>query len=451
MTIVDLNRTIQLCHGVGWMTDNHLKNAGSQSGWTPSNIYTLILLTLIYAINTVDRNLLGLLIPLIKGDLNLSDTTIGLLSGFAFAAFYATAALPIASLADRWNRRNIIAAGLAFWSVMTLCHGLVRNAWQLALTRFLLGAGEASSVAPSNSIIADLFNSEQRPAALGFLAASTSIGVLIAFPVLGFVSEEYGWRVSFIAAGAPGIALALILFLTVREPKRIADASHSGSTSPVALGEALTRLASKPAYVFAVAAGTLISLNMAVMHTWVPTFLSRVHDLSQTEIGSFIGVLRGGGGIIGGLGGGWLATYLGRKDPRWRYRVPAFAMLLIAPAQLLLIFGGDSLWKVGLALETLLVMAQIGPLFALLLASSDERTRAVAIATFLFVSNIIGQGGGPVISGLVSDVLTPAYGNEAIRYAMLISVVVALVAGLFTLIAGKLLKAPPPPVFHLQR
>ena len=285
-----------------------------KSGWTVRSAYTVALLTLIYAFNTADRNLFGLLVPLIQEDMHLSDTAIGLLSGLAFALFYATAALPIASLADRWNRRNIISMGLAFWSLMTAMHGLVSNVIQLAATRFLLGAGEATSVAPSNSIIADLFSPAQRPLALGFLSMATSIGILVAFPVLGWVSEDYGWRTAFVAAGIPGLILALLFFLTVREPERQSAPGEGKVGDPVPLLEALRYLAGSRAFIFGVAAGTLVSMNMAITHTWVPTFISRVHNLDQSEIGTLMGFLRGPGGIIGGLLGGWLTTKLGERE-----------------------------------------------------------------------------------------------------------------------------------------
>jgi len=422
-------------------TDNRDVNRSilPAEGWTVRNAYALAMLTLIYALNTVDRNMFGLMAPLIKADLDFTDAQIGLLSGFAFAAFYAVVAIPIASLADRWNRRNIIAIGLAFWSFMTFCHGLVRTGWELALTRFLLGAGEASSVAPSNSIIGDLFSPAKRPFALGFLAASTSIGVLLAFPAIGWVSQEYGWRAAFMAMGVPGMGLALLFWLTVAEPTRV---TVSGQASdPVPLLVALRRLTTSPAFMLAVTSGTFISFDLSVTLTWTPTFLSRVHALSPAEIGQLIGLLRGAGGIVGGIGGGLVATMLGRFDPRWLYRVPAIAMLLVAPAELLLLFGGEGFWQIGLALDTLLLMAQIGPLFAILIAAADMRTRAVGIAFFLLITNMIGQSGGAFVSGGLSDMLTPSLGNGAIRYAMLAGTMAALVAGLFCFAAGRRIEA----------
>lgn len=408
------------------------------SGWSVRSAYTVALLTLIYAFNTADRNLFGLLVPLIQEDMHLSDTVIGLLSGLAFAVFYATAALPIASLADRWNRRNIISIGLAFWSVMTAMHGLVNNAIQLAITRFLLGAGEATSVAPSNSIIADLFSPAQRPLALGFLSMATSIGILVAFPILGWVSEDFGWRAAFVAAGIPGVLLAMLFFLTVREPERRAAPGEGTVGEPVPLLKALRYLVGSRAFVFGVAAGTFVSMNMAVTHTWVPAFISRVHELDQSEIGTLMGFLRGPGGIIGGLLGGWLTSRLGERNERWLYGVPAIAMLLIVPAQMLLLFGESAWsWQLGLGLETLLVISTIGPLFALLLSASQPRTRSVAIALFLFVSNLVGQGSGPLISGMISDALVPSLGAESIRFGMLVAVVAALLASVCCFASGR--------------
>lgn len=422
----------------------HGANGDSQAhdgiGWTPANIYVLGILTVVYAINMVDRQIIGLMIPLIKSDLRLSDTVLGLISGFAFALFYAIAAMPFASLADRWSRRNIIAFGLAAWSIVMALHGAARSAVQLAIARLLLGVGEATATPASNSIIADLFRPSQRAFALGFQSAAASIGVLIAYPAIGYVSGAYGWRAGFAAAGVPGIFVAVLFYLTVREPRRgQSDEAQSdeGPTEALPLRVALRRLFATPGFLPIILTGGFAGFSMAIMLTWAPTFLSRVHGLTQAEIGTSLGLLRGTGGVAGALIGGWLATWLGRKDWRWRYRIPALSMLLVAPAQLLLLFGSDGAWQFGLALETVLVMAQFGPMFALLLAASDSRTRAVATACFIVLVNILGQGGGPLIAGGVSDFLAPSLGQEAIRYALLTAVAGTLLAGTFCYLGGK--------------
>ena len=152
--------------------------------------------------------------------MHVSDTALGLVSGLAFVVFYSLLGLPIAWLADRWSRRNIIAIGFAFWSVMTALTGLVANIWQLATTRFLMGAGEACGLAPSNSMVADLFRRPSRPLALAILGAANSFAFIAFFPIVGWIGERHGWRQMFVAAGIPGILLALVFFLTVKEPAR---------------------------------------------------------------------------------------------------------------------------------------------------------------------------------------------------------------------------------------
>jgi predicted MFS family arabinose efflux permease len=391
------------------------------------------MLTLIYAFNSVDRSLFGLMVPLIKADLQLSDTMIGALAGAMFSIFYASAAIPIAALADRYSRRNIIAIGLAVWSLATLCHGFARNVGQLAFTRFLLGAGEASSIAPSNSMVADLFSPAHRPLAMGILASSASLGIMIAFPILGHLAQSHGWRAAFVAAGVPGVLIAALFFLTVREPPRIGVPSGS-EAAVVPLRLALGALFRTPAYVWTVAAGVLMGFDLAVTFTWAPSMLERVHGLSPAETGSAVGLLRGIGGVAGAIAVGWLA---GANDRRWRYWAPALAMFLTVPAQLLLLFGDDPMWRVGLFAETFLIIGQGGQLFALLIVASDPRTRAVAVATFLFVSNLVGQTTGPILPGLISEGLRPAFGAGSIRYAMLVGPLAALAASGCCIAAGR--------------
>ena len=180
--------------------------------------------------NYLDRSILGLALPMIKAEMQASDTALGLVSGLAFVLFYAILGVPIAWAADRWNRRNIIAAGLAFWSLMTALTGFVANIWQLALARFLMGAGEACCMPPSNSIISDLFRKARRPLALAIFGTANSIAFIALFPIAGWIADHHGWRTMFVAAGAPGLVLALLFYLTVREPVRGASDERAGAS-----------------------------------------------------------------------------------------------------------------------------------------------------------------------------------------------------------------------------
>jgi MFS family permease len=191
-----------------------------EKDWTARAVFSLGFLTLISTFNYLDRSLLGLALPAIKLEMQVSDTVLGLVSGLAFVLFYSIMGIPIAWAADRWNRRNIIGIGFAFWSLMTLVTGWVSNIWQLTVARFLMGAGEACGIAPSNSIISDLFRSERRTLAFAIFTTAVSISSIGFFPVLGWVGQAYGWRQMFVVAGLPGLVLAGLFVFTVKEPQR---------------------------------------------------------------------------------------------------------------------------------------------------------------------------------------------------------------------------------------
>src|SRR6187397_2560634 len=182
--------------------------------------YVLALLTVIYVLNFLDRTIFNVLIEPIKKEFALSDTTMGLLAGFGFVLFYSLLGIPIARIADRFNRRNIVAVALAFWSAMTVFCGMAQSVTTLALARIGVGIGESGGTPASQSIIADLFSKNERPRALGIYAIGTYLGVFLGYFIGGYVNQHYGWRMAFYVAGLPGIALAAVLWLTMSEPKR---------------------------------------------------------------------------------------------------------------------------------------------------------------------------------------------------------------------------------------
>src|SRR4051812_42219158 len=190
-------------------------------GWNGRSRYVVVILTVIYALNFVDRQILALMLPQIKRELQLSDSQLGLISGIAFVLFYSILGLPIARLADRSSRQRILAIGLTFWTLMTAATGLVRNAWQLALTRFLMGAGEAAGLAPTHSMVADIFSPPRRPFALAIVTAGNSLSALVFFPAVGWIGQQYGWRAVFYVSGIFGLVVAVIFYLTVPEPLRV--------------------------------------------------------------------------------------------------------------------------------------------------------------------------------------------------------------------------------------
>jgi MFS family permease len=358
-------------------------------------------------------------------------------SGFAFLLFYSLLAIPIGWVADRSNRRNIVAFGFAFWSLMTLLTGWVANIWQLALARFLMGAGEACGLPPSNSMISDLFRKERRPLALSLYGTANSIALIAFYPVLGWIGQRYGWQAMVQAAGAGGLLLAVAFFVTVREPARtgrVPELEPASESLLAGLGQ-LLRLRS---YLALVATAMLMGLNVFAASIWIPTFLQRVHGLSLAEVASTIGPIRGVFGIAGVLLGGFAIDRLIRRNGRWRITIPAMACLLLGPVEVVFLLAEPSwLWLAAYAASAFLTLVHQGPVFALVLEVVPARLRAVAIATLLLCSALLGQAVGPLLVGMANDALAPALGPEAIRYSLLIIAVTAMLAGVAILLAGK--------------
>ena len=204
--------------------------------------YALVVLTLVYTFNFIDRQLLSILQESIKVDLSLSDSQLGLLTGFAFAMFYVTAGIPIARFADRSNRRNIVAVSVGLWSAMTAVSGLVQNYGQLLAARIGVGVGEAGGSPPSHSIVSDIFPPEKRASALAFYSTGVNLGILFGFLFGGWLNEFFGWRVAFMVVGIPGVLLAILVRTTVREPIRGLMENRTASETQVPFKEVITLL-----------------------------------------------------------------------------------------------------------------------------------------------------------------------------------------------------------------
>lgn len=420
--------------------------ATARGDWSFPAAYSLGFLTLISAFNYFDRSLLGLAMPQIKAEMQVSDTVMGLVSGLAFVLFYSIMCVPIAWAADRWNRRNIIAAGLAFWSLMTLATGWVTNIWQLALARFLMGAGEACGVAPSNAMTADLFRPERRPLAYSIFATATAISSILFFPIAGWVGQTHGWRQMFVAAGIPGICLAGVFLLTVREPRRgasdrnkaVSATTQTDDEKAMPFWQSVRFLLGLRAYLALLVGAAFMGLNIFASSVWIPTFLTRVHHLSLAEIAVTVGPIRGLCGLAGVLLGGMLVDRLGRRAPHWRMSIPAAACLCLGPVEALFALSdAQPIWLGAFAASAFLLLIHQGPVFAGIMAIAPVRSRAVATALLLFCSAMFGQAMGPLLVGVMNDLLEPSFGTQGIRYSMLIIAATAVLAGLSFLLAGR--------------
>lgn len=386
-------------------------------------LVTLFMLSIIFALNNADRSLFALLLPEIRRDISMSDVMVGLLTGPAFAMIYSVSAIPIAWVSDRTSaRRHIIVAGLACWSVVTLATGFATRIVHLALTRVFLGIGEATNLSPSSAMIADLFEPRVRAAAFAIVSASSSAGILIAFPLLGSLAQTHGWRMAFWLMGVVGVVAAAAAWLLVRDPAHARRAAPADDKATASFREALRFAARSRRFQLMIFVGLMISTAYSAMTAWTPTFLLRIHHATLQQTGAYLGLFRGAFGVVAALAGGGLVTWLDRFDGRWLAWAPGVLCLLIVPADLLLLLSsGEIAWKVGLALDTLFLTAAIPCTFAILMAVADPRMRATGSSLYFLGFNLIGQSLGPVAIGALNEGLHTAFGDAAIRYSLLLA------------------------------
>jgi predicted MFS family arabinose efflux permease len=382
--------------------------------------YALVLLTIVYAFNFIDRQLLAILQESIKADLGLSDGQLGLLAGFAFAMFYATAGIPIARFADRSNRRNIVAVSIFAWSFMTAISGYAQNFTQLLLARIGVGVGEAGGSPPSHSIISDIFPPHRRASALGFYSTGVNIGILFGFLLGGWLNEYFGWRTAFLVVGAPGILLAIIVRLTLAEPIRGLSENRvvSGDAPPFMLVlKTLWQRNSFRHMAFAAALNAFAGYSAA---SWNASFFIRTHEMSTGELGTWLALISGLCGAIGVFLGGMLADALAPRDKRWYMWVPALAGLISVPFVALTYFLSNPYMALGFAvIPGLLHNVYLGSTIATTHALVGLRMRALSSAILFLILNMIGMGLGPTLIGLSSDALQEEFGNASLRQSML--------------------------------
>lgn len=399
-------------------------------------VYVLVLLCLINAFSYLDRNMIGLVLPQMTAELELSDTISGLVTGLPFALCYAALAIPAAWIADNHNRRNLLAAALSLWSLVTLVTGTVANGWQLALARLGLGAGEAAGHPTTSSLVADLFPIQQRTAAFAAISASAYIGPLVGFPLIGWILAEHGWRSAYVVMGAGGLVLALIFALTVREPRR----GFSKAQEPSQLGflEGLRRLWAIPSYRFVVLAGGFNAINQGAHLTWGATFLDRIHDLGPQDVGFYFGTMRGAAGLVGAFLAATVMTALVKRDLAWQIHAPIVIAVLPFLGDALFLFGRPEwAWQVGLAFSALTTAMAIAISYTLYVNVVQPNLRAQAAAFYFLVASLMGFILGPFTVGALSDAFSATMGVEAISWAMLIASSATVIAAVLLFVARR--------------
>jgi predicted MFS family arabinose efflux permease len=398
--------------------------------------YVLLMLTLCYVVNVVDRSqVLAASVQAIKAEFGASDFQMGLLSGLPFALFYSLMGIPIAAWADRSSRRNVLVLAVATWSGMTALFGTAVNFTMLFLTRIGTAIGEAGGSPPSHSLISDYFPKARRGTAFAIYALAVPVG-----------TQNLGWRNTFIAIGLPGIVLALIVFLTVKEPARGmsdgAAAKGAGEKAPGML-EVLRFLWLRPSFRHLSLACALHSVVWYASGAFNNAFLQRSHGMNVAEAGYWISILAAIAGV-GTFLGGYLSDRLSSRlnDRRWYMWVPGVATLICVPFQFLA-YLSPSLAVVLPSFVGLMLMAAVffGPSFAMTQALATLRMRSVATSVLLFIQTLIGNGLGPSVTGLISDWLVPSFETDSLRYALVIIGIVNFWAALHYMVGARSLKS----------
>jgi MFS family permease len=410
-------------------------STGHSSGGPGGRV--LLILLLAYIFNFIDRQIIGVLAVPIKTELMLSDKQLGLMGGIAFALFYSGLAIPIAWLADRKSRVNIIAGSVALWSAFTALCGLAQNFWHLFLARMGVGIGEAGGVAPSYALISDFYPKEKRGRALAFFSLGIPIGSALGVFFGGWIASHLDWRSAFLIVGLAGLPAALLVKLFVPEPVRGGFDEGPSEAAPPFLTVAAT-LGRSPSFwllSFGAASGSILGYGLIF---WLPSFFARSFHLDLAEVGWFYGSIVLVGGVAGTWLGGWFGDKVGPKSPAFYALIPAICFLIAAPIFALGLFApsleiGWALFAVG----QMLALAWLGPVIAAVQHIVPPNMRATTSASFLFINNLIGIGFGIFFLGFMSDTMTPLYGDDALKYSILYGLVFYLLSALFYLVASR--------------
>jgi len=393
---------------------------------------TLWILLIVYIFNFIDRQIVNILAEPIAKDLHLSDTQIGLMTGIAFALFYTVLGLPIARYADKpgTNRPRLIAAALAIWSGMTALCGLANSFTHLLLARVGVGVGEAGCTPAAHSLISDLVPKERRASALGFYALGIPVGTVLGMIIGGLLVDALGWRHAFMIVGLPGLAMALVVLLVLKDPRH--------SVAPVApvmrmdTGAALQAIFGSKAMVLLLAAASFAAFLSYGKATWATIFFQRTYGLSPGEVGLYFGIVNGAGGILGTWMSGKIADRFGHTNRKHVLTAAAWGMLLVAPTAILGYSMAD--WRAALFLlfvPTFLGSLYYGPTYSSVQGLASPQSRAMASAVLLFFQNLIGLGLGPLLFGMLSDAIKPTYGEDSVRYVLYIGSLMSLIPAFF--------------------
>lgn len=395
------------------MTTASVEEIGSARRW-----YVLLVLTLVYTLSIADRFVMSTLTEPIKASLKLSDSGIAILGGTGLALFYVTAGLPLAYLADRTNRRAMVALAVGAWSLMTACCGLVQNFWQMLFARMGVGVGEAGGTPPSTSLLSDYFPWRRRALAMSVYSLGASLGSMVGSSA-GYANDAWGWRSAFFVLGIPGLIVAVIVWFTIREPVR----GRLDEAPPIAqagFDETLEFIYSHPALLHALLGAAVYTLWAWGLMWWTPSFLVRSHHMTLGAAGGALSMMYGIGGSAVLLLTMVVSGLLANRDARAVPWLVAGAILIATVPSIVAYYSESKAVSIAMLWVFIpLSYAPFGPTFALLQNLAPASMRAQVVAMMLFCANIANLVIAPQAVGFASDLMTPSYGAEALRHALI--------------------------------
>jgi MFS family permease len=434
--------------------------ASQFTGWGRRyEIYVILVLMVVQTFNFFDRRIINILSEPIKNEFHLSDWQLGLLNGLAFAIFYSTLGIPIARLAEKTNRSYVIAGSIGIWSFATMSTAIVQKFPQLLLSRLVVGVGEAGSTPAAHSLISEVVPRERRATALSIVSAGIPIGGLLGIALGGVMADAMGWRWAFVWAGAPGLILAVVVALTIREPRKHHSHLRSKSDDSHSLKQSLREIFERRTFCYMALGASIVGMNSQAKLAFMPSFYLRnqleqfnqiAHTLSLltghefsglAALGMALGLSYGVGGLGGVLAGGWLCDRLARRDVRSYATVPMWACLIVIPLGIGSLVVQSALISIAfMALASFFQYCYTGPIYACVQSIVPSRNRATAAGVMIFMINIFGLAIGAPLIGAISDLFATTMGlgsGWGLGCALIVSQMITLVGILFFFLASR--------------
>jgi predicted MFS family arabinose efflux permease len=392
--------------------------------WRRHRPYVLFMVFVAFFLNSLDRNIINVLLQPIKNEFHLKDWQLGMMTGLGFALFYNAVGITTARFIDGGAvRRNIIAGGLALWSVATFLSGVAQNSWQLIACRMGIGFGEGTFGPSTMTLISDYYGPNERARAMGLYLLGLPLALFVGLPLGGWVAQHYGWRAALMLVGLPGLIAAAIFRLTVKEPPRgLSDGVVVKVSAPLPIRHVFMTVTKKKTVVHLLAAASLASFSTVGGMQWFPAFLQRSFDLNVAEVSGYWGPMAGIAGAVGALGGGWLADYFGARSPKFYLVLPAITMAISLPFYLLATTSGSfpfcfACLIVPAALNNSWIPAGI----AVTQSLAPMAMRALLGMFVTLAANLIGYGVAAPLIGALSDLFTSMTGSDAagLRWALI--------------------------------